>query len=317
MKQAILYYSIRPLLWAIQWLPRPLFYGLCSMVYFLIYRLLGYRKKVVRRNLENAFPEKSIEERKKIEKDFYRYLADLSLETFRSKGFSKKRMLRNCKAIDPEITIPIAKQHKSFIIALGHFGNWEWAAHTAQLAQQTHHVYIVYKPLSNPYFERFMKKIREHFGARVVPMQSTYRTILKNKGHLGAYALVGDQLAAPETAHWMTFLNQETACYNGIEKIARGMDMPVVYVSVQREGRGRYTVHSELLIDQPKAYEEGVITQAFMRRLEEDIQEMPHTWLWTHKRWKHQRPEGKQLYQEKNVMRFWYRRNNSIFQRSN
>jgi KDO2-lipid IV(A) lauroyltransferase len=75
------FYIALPLLYLISILPFPIFYLVSDGVCFLLYRVIGYRKKVVFENLKNSFPEKTHEELKAIEKKFYHYLCDLFLET--------------------------------------------------------------------------------------------------------------------------------------------------------------------------------------------------------------------------------------------
>ena len=38
-------------------------------------------------------------------------------------------------------------------------------------------------------------------------------------------------------------------------------------------------------------------TDLFMRRLEKEINEQPHLWLWSHRRWKHTRQEVERIQQ--------------------
>ena len=53
-----------------------------DFLYLLIYKVLGYRKKVVFENLKNAFPEKSATEIEKIANAYYHYLCDLLVEVW-------------------------------------------------------------------------------------------------------------------------------------------------------------------------------------------------------------------------------------------
>jgi KDO2-lipid IV(A) lauroyltransferase len=89
----------------------------------------------------------------------------------------------------------------------------------------------------------------------------------------------------------MTFLNQDTAVFKGTEIIARKLDYPVIYISIIREKRGQYRLCSELLAEHPKEFSENELTEMHTRRLEQDIINHPETWLWSHRRWKHKRPE--------------------------
>ena len=131
--------------------------------------------------------------------------------------------------------------------------------------------------------------MRTRLGAKLYPMKSTYREMLKNRTKLTATAFIGDQTPTSGNGHWMTFMNQDTAIFKGTETIARKLDYPVIYVSVIREKRGQYTLRSELLVEHPQELAENELTEMHTRRLEQDIINYPETWLWSHRRWKHKR----------------------------
>ena len=52
------YYLAIPFIYVIAWLPFPLLYMLSDVLYFLIFKIIGYRTEVVLTNLSNSFPEK-------------------------------------------------------------------------------------------------------------------------------------------------------------------------------------------------------------------------------------------------------------------
>ena len=106
---------------------------------------------------------------------------------------------------------------------------------------------------------------------------------------LTATAFVADQSPNPRNAHWTNFLNQDTAVFTGTEKIAQKLQYPIVFVSIKKLARGYYTLLAECLLNPPYNKIEGEITEKHTKKLESDIIEQPETWLWTHKRWKHQR----------------------------
>jgi KDO2-lipid IV(A) lauroyltransferase len=74
-----------------------------------------------------------------------------------------------------------------------------------------------------------------------------------------------------------------------MERIAKKLDYAIVFVAMSRQGRGRYEVRYELITDEPKATEEGQIMERYVRCMERFIQANPDNWLWSHRRWKHQR----------------------------
>jgi KDO2-lipid IV(A) lauroyltransferase len=287
----IAFYIALPFLYLIALFPYPLFHGLCDIFYFIVYYILGYRKKVVYENLRKSFPEKTEKEINSIAKKFYRYLIDLLLETFKTLTFTSEQALKHC-SFTPEakkLFDHYAEQNKSLIIVMGHYGNWEWAGNTFSL-QCKHQLYVIYHPLTHPKFNELIIYMRTKFGTKLIAMRDTFRDMVKFRDELNATAFIADQTPAPESAHWMQFLNQDTGVFLGTEKIAKKMNYPIVYATVKRLRRGFYEIHAETLFENPKETRDGEITEAHTLKLEKDIQEQPEIWLWSHRRWKHKRP---------------------------
>jgi len=285
--QAISYYLGYPFIYLLSVLPFRAIYGISDVLTFLV-RLIGYRREVIRLNLSRSFPEKSQEEIRLLRHAYYQYMCDLTLETFKMMRMSEEEVRHHIQVLNPEVAERFAQRNQSMILALGHYGNWEWYGGGFQLAVP-HQIVIIYRPLTNAYFDKMLQRQRTRFGIEVTTMQQSMRTMLSNKDRLTATAFVGDQ-AAPVNAHWMTFLNQDSSVYTGIEKMARKLNYPVLYIHAKRPRRGYYTLEMEILSEEPTKTKDNEITELFTRRLEKDIRENPDIWLWSHKRWKIQRP---------------------------
>lgn len=287
---AILFYCLLPFLYLISLLPFPVFYLFSDFIYFLLYRVVGYRKKVVFENLKNSFPEKSYNELKKIEKDFYRYLCDLFLETIKTLTISRSEAIKRCK-FNAKTTLlfnELANKNQSCIIVMGHYGNWEWAGNSFSL-QCKQQLYVIYHPLSNKYFDKLMYDLRTRFGTKLYAMKDTMREMIRNKNEVNATAFIADQTPSPDSAYWTTFMNQDTPVFWGTEKIAQKLNYPIVYITIKKIKRGYYEVDSELLINEPKNTSLGEISELHTRKLESDIITQPSIWLWSHRRWKHKK----------------------------
>ena len=185
-----------------------------------------------------------------------------------------------------------AVKNQSIILVMGHQGNWEWGGNTFSLMcpQQ---LFVIYHPLKNKYFNGLITYMRTRFGTRLIAMNDTFREMVKNKNTVSATAFIADQTPHPENAYWTSFLHQDTPVFWGTERISKKMGFPVVYVHIDKVKRGYYELTAEVLITDPKISNEGYITESFTKKLEEQIRLQPETWLWSHKRWKHKRPETK------------------------
>jgi len=172
---------------------------------------------------------------------------------------------------------------------MGHYGNWEWGGPSFTLNTK-YQLIVIYRPLSNLYFEKMMSGMRTKFGTRITPVNQTLRDMVASRSSVTATAFIADQTAFAETAYWTTFLSQDTPVFTGPEKLATKFNYPVVYMSFRRERRGYYSITPELLFENPKATAAGEISETFTRRLEADIHHDPIIWLWSHRRWKYKKP---------------------------
>jgi KDO2-lipid IV(A) lauroyltransferase len=289
---AVFYYSCLPFIYLIAVIPFPLLYFFSDGIYFLLYRVLRYRRGVVRANLVKSFPEKPLHEIRLIEKGFYRYFCDLFLETFKTLTISRKNMVRHCELAPETLAIfkRLEEENQSFMIVMGHFGNWEWGGNTFSICCK-HQLYVIYHPLANRYFNSLTYRMRTRFGTRLIAMKDTLREMLGHRNQLTATAFIADQSPLPDRAYWMNFMNQDTPVFLGIEKIALKIRYPIVYISIRRVKRGYYKVFAERIELPLKLQKTGTITEIHTRKLEADIRNQPENWLWTHRRWKHIRPQ--------------------------
>lgn len=286
-RQSISFYLVYPIIYLIASLPFWLLYKVSDFFYFLL-RLSGYRKQVVLENLRHSFPNKSEEEIQAICKSFFIYLCDLIVETLKTLKMTEEESREHCVFHNPEWLVKLCEEKKSIIIVMGHYGNWEWAGPSLTLATK-YQLVVIYRPLTNLYFEKMMVGMRTKFGTKITPVNQTLRDMVANRGSVTATAFIADQYPASGSAHWTTFLNQDTGFFTGPEKLSSKFNYPVVYIHVRRLKRGQYEVIPKLLFENPKQTAEGEITNSFIKRVEADIVADPATWLWSHKRWKNKR----------------------------
>ena len=282
-----------PLAYLISILPLWVLHLKSYLLYFFVYYIFGYRKKIVISNLKKSFPEKSEQEIKKISKQFYLHFCDVIFETIKLLTISKEKFKKHFIFDESAIKIfnYFEDKNQSVIGVMGHCGNWEWGA-IAYAAYFKHLITGVYHPLSNKNFDALLLKLRSGFGGNITPMKQMYKELLRLRQNniptlLG---LIADQTPPPESAYWTTFLNQDTPVFNGTEKIAKKFNYPVVYVGMTKVKRGYYVMNAVLITEKPNELPEGMISEKHTRELEKNIIAQPHNWLWSHRRWKHSRP---------------------------
>ncbi|HAM09614.1 MAG: hypothetical protein A2X05_07265 [Bacteroidetes bacterium GWE2_41_25] len=288
---AIGYYLFYAVNWTITLLPLSVLYLFSDFIFIITYYFPGYRKKVVKTNLKNSFPEKSEAELRQIERNFYKHFADLMVEILKLRNMSDASQLKRYTFSNTEIFDKLRSEKRDVIGVLGHYNNWEWPT---LLGQKIKYLSIViYKPLKNKYFNRFMNDQRTKDGLKIAPTSMIIRDIINyRKQKINTFSVfIADQTPpGNELNHWTTFLNQDTAFYTGAGKIAAKYDMAVVFLNIQKKKRGYYNMDFELLFDHTTGIEEKVIIEKYVRRLDEQIREKPEYWLWSHRRWKHKRP---------------------------
>ncbi|HZH72137.1 MAG TPA: lysophospholipid acyltransferase family protein [Mariniphaga sp.] len=271
-------------------LPFRFLYMLSGIVFFVIYRMIGYRRKVVIDNLKNAFPQKTDKEIKQISKRFYKHFSDLSIETIKLSDMDKQDFDNRVKVKHTHFLKALYKQGKSVVVLTMHYNNWEWSS---CIPLHLHHIPVaVYKPLHNKKFNTYMNRIRSGFGAEMIPTDKVLRRVLESveKNEVISLWLAGDQTPPLFHKFWLPFLNRQTLFYKGPAAIARRFNFPVVFQKIEKNGRGKYTITFELLIANPAEFDEQEIMNIYIQKMEEVIKEQPEYYLWSHKRWKHQPP---------------------------
>jgi len=273
-------------LYLVSLLPFWFLYLVSDVVFVILYYLVHYRRKVVQENLLNSFPQKTDKERAIIERKYYRYMADLMMETIKSVSMSAKSVHKRMVCTNPEIMEHYFSKGKSILAAAGHYGNWEMACLSFGFLTEKKRM-IVYKPQSNEVFTGFFNKTRSRFGATMISMRQTLRKMIEFKNELTFTVLASDQTPTREDAkYFTTFLNQQTAVFLGIEKLTKVVDCVVIFYRIDVVKRGYYTYTFVPLVEEPKETKPYEITEIHVKYLESLINEKPEYWLWSHRRWK-------------------------------
>ncbi|HLV42146.1 MAG TPA: hypothetical protein VKY37_07700 [Brumimicrobium sp.] len=272
-------------------LPFGVLYFISDIVYVLMYYIVGYRKKVVRENLKNSFPELSDKERTDIEKKFYKHFADFLVESTKSLSISNKAIEERCALINPEEVNKYFNQGKDVIVLCGHYNNWEYYA--VGIAQQMKHKTIAaYRPLKNKFFDRKILNSRQRFGMKMLSMREIPRFFANKENDTPILSvMVNDQSPGdPKTAYWNTFLNQDTGWMKGAEKLAKKYDQIILFGSIRKKKRGFYEVSFSPISEDITKERDGFVLDKHAEYLEMVIREHPQYWLWSHRRWKHTKP---------------------------
>ncbi len=263
------------------------------VLYPICYYLIQYRKKVVRNNLQIAFPNKSIEERRQIERDFYLYFCDMLIEAWLGRNFSEEQMLSYVSLADEDVMDVNCQKYGGCFIMMGHFMNWEWTSALAiQLAKKNKDVGVIYKQLANATFDNIMQKLRSKKGGFLIEMDKLLRVMIERRNNANAlptyYAMLADQRPRKQALakqHETQLLGRTIGMITGTEQLAMKFQYPIYYAHLLSSKRGYYSARFIQIYDPAEGkLPAGEITERFTRHLEKNILEQPARWLWTHRR---------------------------------
>lgn len=270
-------------------LPFSVLYVLSDVLYFIAYRLIGYRRTMVRKNLTNAFPSKSEKEIVKIEKKFYHHLCDYFVETIKTLRLTDKEVRKRMKFENPEIINRLTKDGKSCLLSLGHYGNWEWVPSIGMYLEPGVEQGLIYKQLHSQAFDALFLRIRSRFSPKPIEMRSAFRKMIqsRNDGKTMVIGFLTDQRPPRNLEHyWTRFLNQETLVQTGMERIAKQLAFSVVYLDMEKVKRGHYVGKFFVITPDASQEPEFTVMERYMRKLEETVLHEPAYYLWSHNRWK-------------------------------
>ncbi len=284
----ILYYLLYAIFYPLSLIPLRIHYLFSNCLFYLLYYVIKYRQKVVRKNLTSSFPEKTEEEIRHIEKDFYRWFCDYIVESLKLLSISQKQMKKRMVFKGYEAINQCVEEGLSVALYLGHYCNWEWVSSLPLWFTPKAQCGQIYHPLENKDVDRLFLRLRGRQGALSIPMAETLRKILEFK-RINRPVIIGyisDQKPYwTNIHHWCDFLHHDTPVLTGAERIIRKLNHAVFYLDMRRVKRGYYEGEFKLMTREPDSFPEYGVTDAYFRMLEESIQRAPAYWLWTHNRW--------------------------------
>lgn len=291
-----MYYVLLFILKLFSRMPFRVLYAISDLLYFPLYYVVRYRRRIVRRNLAESFPEKSQKEIRQIEKQFYHFFIDVLLESSKLLTISFDEIQRRAYFKNLDLISAELEAGRDVSVFIGHYANWEWICTAGlQLGKQTHLVQI-YHQLSNKYMERIVLYLRERFGNKSVLRHETVRYIINasKEGRRLCIGFIADQSPKRrEAKHFLSFLNHNIPVLTGTEKLVKHFGHTAFYLSAKRIRRGFYEYELSPLCDDPKSLPDYELTRLYFERLERDIRHQPELYLWTHNRFKYAvRAEG-------------------------
>jgi Kdo2-lipid IVA lauroyltransferase/acyltransferase len=272
---------------ALSRLPLPVLYAFSDFLFVLSFYVVRYRRRLVKKNLRNSFPEKSEEERNLIEKEFYHNLCDYAMETVKLLTISKEELRERMKFTGGELLEEFRQKNQSIFFLASHHFNWEWLLVSASINFPIA-IDFVYQPVHNQFFNKLSIQFRTRFGAYAIKRHEVAREIVKRKNILKGVASVADQYPGlgRDKKYVGTFLNQETAFFYGTNQLAQLTQYPTLYYPIKKIKRGYYEASPVILAQPPYDKVDDRVIENYIREVEKLTVDHPAGWLWSHNRWK-------------------------------
>ena len=268
-------------------LPLRILYGISDFLFFLSYYVVRYRRKMVWKNLGNAFPQKTPVELRQIEKKFYRNLCDYAVEMLKLLTIRREELARRMVFKNTEVAMKHYNRNQSVLHLTSHQFNWEWLLAAGSFTYPAE-MNFVYQPVNNASVNDLTNEVRTRFGAHPIRRDSVAREAVKRRNILHGIAIVADQYPGygHDKKYTARFLNQETVFFYGTNQLAVLTQYPAVYYKLKKVKRGYYEATVVEIAAPPYAKESDTVIENYVRVVEEVIQEDPAGWLWSHNRWK-------------------------------
>ena len=271
-------------------LPFPLIYLISDFLSFILLRIIKYRVDVVRYNLKSSNLKLTEKDIKKLIKNFYSHFCDIYLEMIKLDRMNKIDVEKRLKVLNPEIANKYLKEDKSVILLVSHYGGYEWC--TALDYFFEYKVAAIYTPLKDKELENLTIKSRARHGMKLISRYNALNDIrdLEKSGSNYMYGFMADQ--SPQIRkinYWTKFLGVEVPAFTGAERMAKELNIPVVFAKMSKLSRGKYEMRLELIAENPNEFKDFEITEKYLRLVEKQIHEKPDYYFWTHNRFKHRK----------------------------
>lgn len=286
----MMYHLLSFLFRTISYIPFKVLYVLSDGLFYVVYYVIKYRRRIVRKNLTESFPEKDEQEIRRLEKKFYRFFTDQVLESVKMATISPEEMSRRMKFTNVEVVNDVLKGGRSIALYIGHYGNWEWVSSIPLCLEKDVQAVQIYHKLSNENMDRLMLNNRGRMGAISVEMRKTARFITDMVANrkVGIVGFIADHSPRKKDArHFLSFLNHDVPVLTGTEKIIKHYDFEAWFLNMKRVKRGFYEAELVQLHENPKSLPDFELTALYFQMLEKMIQSRPELYLWTHNRFKY------------------------------
>ena len=257
-----------------------------STLGYLFYSLDRGHRRLALANLDAAFPQRALPERRAIAREMFAHFGRLLMVFLKFSTMTPEQMLALVE-FEGDDRVRAAHAHgRGVLLFTGHFGYWEINAlvHALALAPMA----VVARPLDNPLLHDLLEHVRSMTGNSVIYRKGGVRRILRSLAANDAVALLIDQHIHTDAVH-VDFFNRPAATTTALAALAARTGAPVIPVFALPLPNGRFRMVYEHAVDPPRGADENALrdfTQRCTDVLEMYVRRYPDLWLWMHRRWR-------------------------------
>lgn len=278
-----------PLFRLLSLLPLPVLYALCGGLARVL-RLVRWRRALIESHIARCLKDVPAPRQRELARGYYGYLGRTVAEAIHGQRIDRAELLDRVRLDNPEIVVDALAKGQRIMVLAAHHANWEWLLLACSAAFDTPLV-AAYKPPKQESVKRALDRLRERFGAKMVPAKDIVKHLLASRGSVRLLALVADQSPQPhdEGQVWLPFFGVPTAFFTGPGLIGSKLGFRPFLAAMRAEGRGRYAVQFVPLAEPGARPNAEAIVEAYARALEVHIRSHPGEYFWAYNRWKRAR----------------------------
>lgn len=275
-------------------LPRPVSRAVGIGVAQLFGLLHGRLRRVGMKNLEIAFPEKSIGERRRILRGVFTSLGRELAEFCKFPSYTRANAGRVAVYEGFENYEAAKARGKGVFFMTAHLGAWEVGSFFHSLMGNP--IRVVVRELDNPYLDRMVERYRTLHGNRTFGKDEFARGLLSAMRAGETVGVLMDTNMTPPQGVFVDYFGVPACTASGIARVALRMDAAVVPAfTIWDPAIRKYRVHFDSAVNLVRTGNDEADaianTATFTRIIEQYAKRYPDQWLWVHRRWK-TRPEG-------------------------
>jgi Kdo2-lipid IVA lauroyltransferase/acyltransferase len=274
-------------------LPRPLARALGISLAWTVYFLHGTLRRVGRRNLEMAFPDKTRKDRAKILRGVFTSLGRQLAEVCLYRRYTRLNVSKTVVYEGFENYERALARGKGVLFLTAHLGAWELSAFAHSL--YGYPLGVLSPPWDNPYLDRFVRAYRGLHGNKTMDKGFGRGLIAAMRKGETVGVLMDTNMIASQGV-FVDFFGIQACTASGIARVALRTDAAVVpgftiWDPMLKKYRLRFDPAATLIRTGDTEADVVANTALFTKIIEDYVRRYPDQWLWVHRRWK-TRPEG-------------------------